>query len=432
MSTRIRPIDSIREFDSSERRALSEHLFGALREMSADGPGVSRESYGPGEQEAIELIAEAARDEGLLTSWDEAANLIVELPDARSDVPAIICGSHLDSVPQGGNFDGAAGVIAGLLALIRLKREGQTTSAPVRLMAIRGEESAWFGLCYLGSYSLFGQMTREDLDRTHRSTGKPLRDYMTAAGADIGRIEAGERLLAPENVAAYLELHIEQGPVMVAREVPVGIVTGLRGNVRYNIVRCVGEAGHSGAVPRWLRHDSVLAAADLLHRIDEHWRVLLERGLDMVVTAGIISTDPEEHAMSRIPGECDFSLEIRSQSIETLEAFDELIKAEVRSIEKERGVRFEFSRRSLTEPAVMDQRWIDHLSSCCEEMDIRYEKLPSGAGHDAAVFANGGVPSAMIFVRNEHGSHNPNEAMDMDDFMKGADVLYQSLLEPPL
>jgi len=304
--------------------------------------------------------------------------------------------------------------------------------APVRLMAIRGEESAWFGLCYLGSYSLFGQMTREDLDRTHRSTGKPLRDYMTAAGADIGRIEAGERLLAPENVAAYLELHIEQGPVMVAREVPVGIVTGLRGNVRYNIVRCVGEAGHSGAVPRWLRHDSVLAAADLLHRIDEHWRVLLERGLDMVVTAGIISTDPEEHAMSRIPGECDFSLEIRSQSIETLEAFDELIKAEVRSIEKERGVRFEFSRRSLTEPAVMDQRWIDHLSSCCEEMDIRYEKLPSGAGHDAAVFANGGVPSAMIFVRNEHGSHNPNEAMDMDDFMKGADVLYQSLLEPPL
>jgi len=255
---------------------------------------------------------------------------------------------------------------------------------------------------------------------------------MTAAGADIGRIEAGERLLAPENVAAYLELHIEQGPVMVAREVPVGIVTGLRGNVRYNIVRCVGEAGHSGAVPRWLRHDSVLAAADLLHRIDEHWRVLLERGLDMVVTAGIISTDPEEHAMSRIPGECDFSLEIRSQSIETLEAFDELIKAEVRSIEKERGVRFEFSRRSLTEPAVMDQRWIDHLSSCCEEMDIRHEKLPSGAGHDAAVFANGGVPSAMIFVRNEHGSHNPNEAMDMDDFMKGADVLYQSLLEPPL
>jgi len=432
MNTRLHSIEGGKPFEARDREAFARRLFDALRAMSTDGPGVSRESYGPGEQKAIEHIAAIAREDGLAVEFDAAANLVITLPGADPDAPAIICGSHLDSVPQGGNFDGAAGVIAGLMAAIRMKRAGVVPPRTVKVMSLRGEESAWFGQCYLGSSALFGELAADDMARTHRDTGRTLADYMKDAGAEVDRIAAGERLIEPESVAAYLELHIEQGPVMVARDMPVAVVTGLRGNIRHLKIVCRGEAGHAGAVPRWLRHDAVLATADLLSRLDEHWRVLQERGLDLVLTAGIMTTNPEEHAMSRIPGECRFCLEVRSQSLDALETFYQLIRSEADSVARERGVAFDFDRRSLSLPARMDERWVRHLLKTAEALKLKAEPLPSGAGHDAAVFATAGVPAAMIFIRNDHGSHNPKEAMEIADFLYGADLLYHAILDPPL
>lgn len=226
-------------------------------------------------------------------------------------------------------------------------------------------------------------------------------------------------------VKAYLELHIEQGPVMVARKLPLAVVSGIRGNVRHNTIRCLGDAQHSGVVPRWLRRDAMFAVADLIMRLDEHWRVLLERGTDLVVTTGVVSTDPAEHSISRIPGQVSFSFEARSKSNDTLEAFYQLMRAEVAAISRERGVRFEFDRRLLSEPATMDERLCGLLSRACSAQGTPHEVIPSGAGHDASLFANAGIPSAMLFVRNQHGSHNPHEAMELDDFMRGVDVMRQ-------
>ncbi len=416
----------------AELRALSNTMFDDLRRLSGDGIGINRETYGAGEQAAMDYCVALAGAEGLASRFDEAANLIVELPGREEDAPVVICGSHLDSVPRGGNYDGAAGVFAGLLVLIRMKRAGITPERTIRAMALRGEESAWFGQCYLGSNALFGQLAADDLALPRRDTGKPLGEYMQDAGAEVARIAAGERFLEPASVAAYIELHIEQGPVMTARDLPVAVVTGLRGNIRHQKVLCRGEAGHSGAVPRWLRRDAVFATVELLSRFDEHWRVLLERGLDLVLTAGILHTDADTHAMSRIPGECSFSLEARSQSIDTLEAFYQLIRAEADAVADARKVSFEFDRRSLAHPAMMDDSWVKHLLRTCERLDLPAEAIPSGAGHDAAVFANAGVASAMIFVRNANGSHNPDEAMDLDDFVHGVNVLFHALLNPPL
>jgi len=432
MNTRVQEFPTKRPLDAKARKALAIRIFDDLREMSKDGPGISRATYGPGETAAMEYCAAIAEEEGLAVHYDAAANLVIELTGKDPAAPCIVCGSHLDSVPQGGNYDGAAGVVAGLLAVIRMKRAGLVPERTIRVMALRGEESAWFGLCYLGSSALFGGLAADDLERPHRSENRKLGAYMEEAGADIERISGGERLVAEDEIGAYLELHIEQGPVMVARDFPVAIVTGLRGNIRHGEIRCVGEAGHAGAVPRWLRHDAVLATANLLGRYDEHWRVLQERGLDLVLTAGMLNTNSADHAMSRIPGECTFSLEIRSQSIETLEIFYQLMRSEADAVCRERGVTFEFDRRSLTPPAVMDKSWIDHLLATCEKLSLPAETIPSGAGHDAAVFANAGIPSAMIFVRNDHGSHNPLEAMEIDDFLCGADVLYEAIQNPPL
>ena len=320
-------------------------------------------------------------------------------------------------------------MIAGLLALTQIGDGGTTLRRTIRLYALRGEESAAFGRAYMGSSALFGLLSAGDLATPHAVTGRTLRDCMAGAGADISRIERGNRLLDPATLAAWLELHIEQGPVLVARKMPVAIVTGIRGNIRHRSMQCTGQAGHSGAVPRWLRHDAVLAVAQLLTRLDEHWQNLLAQGHDMVLTCGVLGTDAAEHAIARIPGKVRFSFEARSQSQDTVEAFHTLLEEECRRIEDERGVSFSLDRRLDTAPASMDAAWVERLRGIVRAMGLPDEPMASGAGHDSAVFANAGVPSAMIFVRNEHGSHNPHEAMDMDDFMHGAEVLRRGLLE---
>ncbi|AKM31746.1 Zn-dependent hydrolase [Pandoraea faecigallinarum] len=402
---------------------MAEQLFADLRRLGSDGVGITRDSYGDGENAAASYLTQWAERQGLSVARDRAANLVFTLPEDSGDAPATWIGSHLDSVPQGGNYDGLAGIVAGLLCLVEQRRRERPTSTPVRVLALRGEESAWFGRAYMGSGALFGKLSEADLAMPHRTHGRALGECMAEAGADIEAIRAGETLFDVSRAKAWLELHIEQGPVMIARNMPVAIVPGIRGNVRHNRVSCVGEAGHSGAVPRWLRHDAMFAVADLITRLDEHWRALLERGIDMVVTTGIVGTDPAEHAISRIPGKVDFSLEVRSQSPDTLDVFYELMRTECRAIERDRGVRFVFDRRLASAPAIMDRHVSSVLEDVCGSLDLPKERVPSGAGHDAAIFANAGIPSGMVFVRNANGSHNPAEHMELDDFMRGVRVI---------
>lgn len=406
-----------------ELKPVAEQLFEDIRELSSDGVGVTRDSYGAGETAAAAYLRDFARRHGLDVQADRAANLVFRLPQADAGAPATWVGSHLDSVPQGGNFDGLAGIVAGLLCQLRQKRTGRHSRVPLQVVGFRGEESAWFGKAYMGSGALLGKLSADDLALAHRHSGASLAACMAAAGADVEAIRAQAPLLDKAKVHAYLELHIEQGPVMVARGLPVAVVPGIRGNVRHNRILCVGEAGHSGAVPRWLRKDAMFAVAELITRLDEHWRVLLERGIDLVVTTGVVSTCPQAHSISRIPGMVNFSFEARSKSVETLEGFYQLLRTECKAISRDRGVRFEFDRRIESAPATMDGRVSELLMQACRQRDLPVEQVPSGAGHDASLFANAGIPTGMLFVRNEHGSHNPDEAMDIDDFLLGVQVL---------
>ncbi|MEC7397151.1 MAG: Zn-dependent hydrolase [Pseudomonadota bacterium] len=411
------------------RSELAANLFARLREMSFDGIGISRETYGPSETAAMELVAKEAEVHGLETEWDAARNMIVRLPGQDRCLAAVATGSHLDSVPQGGNYDGAAGVIAGLLALIEAKTQG----APRRSMevyALRGEESAWFGgPCYFGSRAIFGQIEASDLASRHRDTGTTLAEQMLASGADMTIIEGKQTIRPAEDFHAWFELHIEQGPVLIAKEKPVGIVTGIRGNTRRRHVKCVGEAAHSGAVPRWLRHDAVLAMSELLMRLDEHWRVLLAWGEDLVFTTGIVETDPTEHAVSRVPGQVTFAIEFRSQDKKTIENFSKILVTECEKIGNERGVCFDLGDAVSSAPAKMSGKMVALVEGEAQAAGLDYEIMPSGAGHDTAVFANAGVPATMIFVRNDKGSHNPHEAMDMADFARGTDLLTRSMIK---
>jgi beta-ureidopropionase / N-carbamoyl-L-amino-acid hydrolase len=418
--------------DAKGDAALCEKLFDALRAASGDGVGITRESFGAGESRALDIVDNAARDCGLTSERDAGGNLVVTLPGTQPGLPFLACGSHLDSVPQGGNYDGGAGVVAGLAVLAGLQRAGFAPRRTIKLFGLRGEESAWFGKAYMGSSALFGRLTPDDLASPHAVTGRSLKDCMRDVGADVDSIARGEPLLDYRTVAAWVELHIEQGPVLVARDLPIGIVTGIRGNVRHRTVECVGEAGHSGAVPRWLRRDAVFATAELITHLDRHWRTLLERGRDLVITSGIMGTESSEHAIARIPGKVKFSFEARSQSEETLEAFYDLFVSECASIGSERGVEFRLDRRLQSAPATMDPAWVERLRTAARDLGLPDEPIPSGSGHDAAVFAHAGIPSAMIFIRNENGSHNPREDMKMADFMSGVAVMRKVLAEAAL
>jgi N-carbamoyl-L-amino-acid hydrolase len=417
-------------FPADALRSLAAELFADLRRMSFDGVGVTREPFGPLETAAQELIARAATQHGLLVERDRVRNLVVTLPGRDPDAPFVATGSHLDSVPRGGNYDGAAGVVSGLLALVCMKRLDLEPPRTLKLFALRGEESCWYGKSWIGSHALFGLLGESDLARPRFDNGRPLRAYLEEAGADVPAIARGERLLEPAAVAAFIEVHIEQGPVLQAKGLPVGVVTGIHGNLRHMSVVCRGRAAHAGATPRFLRQDAVVAIAELVMRMDAHWVRWLEEGRQLVITHGIIGTDPREHAVSRVPGEARFSVEIRADDHDTLTEFHGLLQGEALAVAKERGVSFAFDEAIVNRPAPMDAGWMARLDQICARAGIAQMRIASGAGHDAAVFAHAGVPTAMLFIRNAHGSHNPHEHMEIDDFMLATRVLAAALLEP--
>lgn len=403
--------------------SLARRLFEALAEATSDGVGITRDSYGKGEQFAHDLITSTARELGLETRTDAAMNLYVTLAGKDRSLPAVMTGSHLDSVPRGGNFDGAAGVIAGLSVLAGWVRAGKTPLRDTIVMGIRAEESAWFPVSYPGSKAAFGLLPADALDLKRFDQDVTLGEAIKAAGGDPELLAKGTRLCDPEAVDRFVELHIEQGPVLLGADQPVGIVNGIRGSFRYRHARIHGAYSHSGATPRSHRHDAVAAAAAFIERLNAHWTAFEEEGADLALTFGQLSTDGEQADFSKVPGRVDFSIDVRSSSPQTLEAFESVLKREVANVEQQSATRFELGPRTASTPAPMNAALVAEMAAKAEALGIDARVMPSGAGHDTATFALQGIPSAMIFVRNRNGSHNPDEAMEIADFAAGARLL---------
>ena len=346
------------------------------------------------------------------------------LPGRDRAAARVIVGSHLDSVPQGGNFDGAAGVVAGLAVLAGFRAAGITPGCDVTAMAIRAEESAWFNVAYIGSAGAFGKLDPSCLDVRRSDGGPTLEQAMRAGGFDPEPVRGRRRLLDPRDVRAYLELHIEQGPVLVERRVAACAVTGIRGCVRFRDAACIGAYGHSGALPRAFRQDAVAATVALLHEMEAEWLRREAAGEDVVVTSGELFTDPGAHGPSKIAGLTRFVIDIRGLSDATMRDVAAHARAAAERIGSTYRVRFELGETSHSPPALMDVRLREMLRERLGEFE-----MASGAGHDAAMFAAEGIPTAMIFVRNQNGSHNPHEAMAIDDFAVGARALSSLLIE---
>jgi N-carbamoyl-L-amino-acid hydrolase len=345
------------------------------------------------------------------------------MPSRNRNLPRLMVGSHLDSVPQGGNFDGAAGVAAGLSAIAGLRSRGIIPDRDVTVMGIRAEEAAWFNSNYVGSHAAFGKLSREAFEVPRSDTGRPLGLHMAEAGCDVGALRRNEAYLKADEIFAFIEVHIEQGPVLVAKSLPVGIVTGVRGCLRYIDVRCRGTYAHSGATPREIRHDAVAATVELLHGLEDKWTEMEREGADLTFTVGVLNTDPKVAGPSKVSGETHFVLDFRGLDRATMYKASDYAHAIAAAIARRRGVTFEFGQPAYSLPAVMDPSIRGRLNQIAESIGIPTMELASGGGHDATVFAACGVPTGMIFIRNDHGSHNPDEAMDMADFGLAAELL---------
>lgn len=413
--------DAIRAAIAAQR-PLIEQLFARLADGSQGEPGIMRDTYGAGENFAHRLLAEHAADKGLEVRRDAAANSYVTWPGTDPQAARILIGSHLDSVPHGGNFDGAAGVIAGLAVVAALDALAVRPRRDVTVMGIRAEESVWFEVSYIGSRSALGGLPDGALEARRIDNGRTLASHIADCGGDADAIRQGRRELDPAAIRAFLEVHIEQAPTLVEAGLPLAICSGIPGNFRYPQARIHGRHDHVGT-PRRFRRDAAMAGADLAMALDQMWEAQEKAGIALAITFGRFHTDAAVHGMTTVPGAFDFSLDVRAYDPAVLSGIENMMMTAIREIELRRNVSFELGRRASASVGVVDPDIVMQMEDAARDLGIRTMRLGSPASHDAAAFAAAGVPAGMLFVRNEHGSHNPREHMEIDDFLDACAVL---------
>jgi N-carbamoyl-L-amino-acid hydrolase len=413
---------SIRAAVEAQRAAMTA-LFDQLRQDGLDEPGVTRDPYGDGEQRAHATVTKAAEALGLEIAHDDAANLYMTLPGRDRAAPVVVIGSHLDSVPHGGNFDGAAGVLAGLTTVAALRALGLTPACDVVVMGIRAEESVWFQVSYIGSRASLGTLPEGALDVRRVDTGRTLAEHMAKCGGNPDALRTGARYFSdPARVRAYMELHIEQAPSLAEAGRSVAICTGIPGNFRFPDAWIEGRHDHVG-LPRRFRHDAAMAGAEFAMALDTLWADYDDRGIPMACTFGRFHTDATAHGMTIVPGAFYFSLDVRAYDETVLAALEEKVGRIIDGIAQRRGVRFHLPTRARAAVGLVDPAIKADLEVAAAALDIPILRIGSPASHDAAAFGAAGIPMGMIFVCNENGSHNPNEMMRIDHFLDGTAVL---------
>ncbi len=402
-------------------RVNFERLKGDIEGLSQIGRdpkgGITRPSYSKAELEAQEWLKKKIEAAGLLLRQDGAGNIFGRLEGKGK---TIMVGSHIDTVINGGMFDGSVGVLSGLECLRRIKEENLNLSKPLELASFVDEEGNLVG-DFLGSRAFMGLLERETIEKGMTQFGIPFADVLKGTPFSLDSImEAHEQ--RPE-IEAFLEIHIEQGPTLEVENKPVGIVDSIAGK-HYRWCAFLGKASHSGTTPLELRHDAFLGLADFALKSTQH---VATKHYGSMVTIGKINVHPG--AFSVVPGQVDFSFEYRSTSKETLEELEKSLLGLAEDIASTRGLEFKSTIVDKTDPVKTSPRIIETMKEECQKLGYPFLMLPSGAGHDAQILA-GAAEVGMIFIPCVDGiSHSPAEMINWEDLEKGANLLLAVLLK---
>ena len=387
-----------------------------LAEIGATpGGGVTRLALTDEDKQGRDLLRQWLLDAGLDVRIDDLGNMTGVRP-GKEALPPVLLGSHIDSVVQGGRYDGALGVLGALEVIRTLNDHGIQTRHPVAVVNWTNEEGVRFEPAMTCSGVVAGRFTRDYVYQRTDRQGKRFGDELQRIGYQ------GEASQRPLPAAAYLELHIEQGPVLDSQDLPVGVVGGIVG-ITWSEVTIVGQADHAGPTPMHLRRDALAAAAPVISRVEQ-----LARECDETAVATVGRMQVEPNVINTIPGRVTFSVDFRHRDAAVLDRQVERLEALVASVCAERGVQGTVNRFWTSEPTPFDPEVIAAIEAACASLGLPAGRLWSGAGHDAKYLAEV-CPSGMIFVRSRGGvSHCEAEYSAPEDIEAGVNVLLHTAL----
>jgi N-carbamoyl-L-amino-acid hydrolase len=399
-----------------------ERLWGTLQELSEFGKnpegGVSRVGFTEADLAGRAYVMGLMREAGLEVRVDPAGNIFGRRTGAENQ-PVLLFGSHIDSVPHGGNFDGDVGSLSAIEVIRALNEEKIRTRHPLEVAIWSNEEGGRFYSGLFGSSAAAGILPADIADRRDEK-GEALRDWLARMGGDASRI--GDARIAPGKVAGYLELHIEQGAVLDEAQIPIGVVQGIVG-ISQRTCTAEGFANHAGTTPMNRRKDALAAVARAALAVREEIRAEPGR---QVGTVGWMKVEPG--ASNVIPGKVTFPVELRDLDAEKIGRIAGRILQRFEAIGREENVQITCTAPDLHKPALTDKSFQDVIRASAREAGLATLDLPSGAGHDAQNVARF-APVGMIFVPSRGGiSHSPMEYTPPEQVANGAKVLYRALL----
>jgi N-carbamoyl-L-amino-acid hydrolase len=381
--------------------------------------GMDRLAFSPADIASREYTMGLMREAGLEVRIDTAGNIIGRKAGADDSLPAIALGSHTDTVPLGGKYDGALGVMGAIEVVKTLAENGHLTRHPIEAIVFTNEEGTRFHRWLIGSRAMAGMLEPEDLVAVD-AEGVTLAERMGDIGGDLSRV--GDAARKSGELAGYFELHIEQGPYLFRSGTPIGVVTGITGRGVFEL-DISGMSNHAGTTPMSERRDALVAASKLVVQVQ---RMAAEDEICRVATAGALEVLP--NAVNVVPGRATVGVEIRDLDMAALEAAEQELVRMARESEEQDGVQITINRHRFTDAVPITQGMQDWVGEAAERAGFSWERVPSGAGHDAQAMA-AITNSAMIFVPSVDGiSHSPEEFSSPEDCANGAQTLLNLLL----
>lgn len=389
--------------------------FEAMAQLMAPGEGINRLAFTDADWAGRQYIIDRMTDAGLSVEIDDFGNVIGYKIGKKPDLPAVMVGSHTDSVPNGGNYDGVVGVLSAIEVIRSMIDDGYEHDHTIAVVDFMCEESGRFGNATLGSKAMRGELTLQDLHHLVDKQGISLYEALKGRNLNPDGIET---MAYKRPVKSFTEIHIEQGKVLEHEQKTIGIVTGIAAPERF-YVTIRGNADHSGATPMNLRHDALCGASKIILGIEEI--ASMQEEPPVVGTVGVVEVTPG--AMNVIPGAVKLGVDIRSISKVARNSVVTLVKEFIDITAEKRGLSYTIETIAQDHPVEMHPAMIREIEEAVKSVGVEYMTIPSGAGHDAMHWAEV-VPTGMIFIPCRDGiSHNPAEFAEMDDIVTGAEVL---------
>jgi len=395
-----------------------DRLTAMIRQLAQLGAlpnvGVQRLAFSPEDCHARSLVRRWMVEAGMTVTVDEAGNMIGRYPGRFQDAPPLVTGSHIDTVPNAGHYDGTYGVLAGIETVKTLSEQGLCLDHPIEVIVFADEERTM-----VGCKALAGKLL-PDPELYRSRDGEPIQDCLERVGGNWDIIQHARR--TPEAMAAFVELHVEQGPVLTSVNKQIGVVTGIVGQRRYWIT-VEGQSSHAGTTPMSMRQDALVAASQVVLAIN---RVGHQPG-DQVATVGRMDLHP--NVPNSIPGRVEMSLDLRDLSSDLLDQLLAEIQQAIADIASATGTRISLAQRLDNDPAPANSHIQHAIAQVCEDLHLSYCHLPSRASHDAQEMSRI-TDMGMIFVPSEGGiSHSETEYTSPTDCANGANVLLHTLCQ---